>query len=290
MTLTAAAIAGTLAAMTDRVRWDLFALSTIGIVVAHAANNMINDYFDHSEGLDTADYPRNQYAPHPVDAGVITRTGLGRAILVANLIDLAIMATLVAERGWAIAAYALAGLFISVAYVAPPLRLKAKGLGEPSVFIIWGPLMVGGTYYAATGAAPAEVMWASVPYALLVTTVLMGKHIDKIPWDRPARVFTLPVLLGEKASLHVTRGLFAAFYIAIIALVVVDYLSPWALLALLAAPTFGRVLRTYSNAKPAQPPDRYPLWPLWFGPWAFLHARRAGALLVTGMVVGAVAG
>jgi 1,4-dihydroxy-2-naphthoate octaprenyltransferase len=288
MTLTAAAIAGALAATAGGVRWELFALASLGIVVAHAANNMINDYFDHSEGLDTADYPRTQYAPHPVDAGVITREGLAKAILIANAIDLVIMVVLVAARGWPIAAFAVAGLFISVSYVAPPLRLKAKGLGEPSVFVIWGPLMVGGTYYAATGEAPADVMWASVPYALLVTTVLMGKHIDKIPWDRTARVFTLPVLLGDKRSLRVTQGLFVAFYLVVAALVIAKDLSPWASLVLLAFPTFARVMRTYGRGRPDQPPERYPLWPLWFGPWAFLHARKAGALLVVGMIIGAI--
>ncbi|MEA2452783.1 MAG: 1,4-dihydroxy-2-naphthoate polyprenyltransferase [Actinomycetota bacterium] len=288
MTLTSAAIAGTLASAAENVHWDLFALSSLGIVVAHAANNMINDYFDHAEGLDTVDYPRTQYAPHPVDAGVVTKGGLGRAILFANAIDLVIMVLLVAARGWAIAAFAVAGLFISVAYVAPPLRLKAKGLGEPSVFIIWGPLMVGGTYYAATGTIPGDVVWASVPYALLVTTVLMGKHIDKLEWDRTAGVFTLPVLLGEEKARWATRALFAAFYLSVAGLVIADVLTPWALLAVLAGQAFIRVWKTFGHDRPQSPPERYPLWPLWFGPWAFLHARRAGALLVLGMLLGAV--
>ena len=38
-----------------------------------------------------------------------------------------------------------------VFYVAPPIRLKHIGLGEPGVFIVWGPLMVVGTFFVATG-------------------------------------------------------------------------------------------------------------------------------------------
>ena len=53
------------------------------------------------------------------------------------------------------AAFALAGLFISVFYVAPPLKLKHHGLGEPGVFVVWGPLMIGGTYYVTAGTLPA---------------------------------------------------------------------------------------------------------------------------------------
>jgi 1,4-dihydroxy-2-naphthoate polyprenyltransferase len=288
MTITSVAITGLLAARHPAFDGLLFALAAIGSIVAHAANNMTNDYFDLTEGLDTGAYPRAEYAPHPVLSGVISRAGLGKAILVANALDAAIMLVLVVERGWPILAFALAGLFISVFYVAPPLRLKARGLGEPSVAIVWGPLMVGGTYYAAVGHVPAEVFWMSVPYALLVTTVLMGKHIDKITWDAREAVRTLPVLLGEARSRHVTTILMAAFYVSIAALVLTGTAAVWGLVALGAVPAFVPAARTYARPKPAEPPRRFPLWPLWFGPWAFVHARRAGALFVVGLLLGAI--
>lgn len=290
MTLTAGAIAGALAARSPSFDPVLFVLALVGIVVAHAANNMINDYFDLRSGLDTEDYPRAQYAPHPVVAGVTDEAGLKKAILVANGIDAAIMVVLLLARGWPVLAFALAGLFISVFYVAPPLRLKARGLGEPSVFVIWGPLMVGGTYYSATGSLPSAVLYASVPYALLVTTVLMGKHIDKLPWDRRAGVATLPVVMGEGAARRTTIGLMVAFYLAIVTLVATGVISAWTLVVAFALPTLRRVVLRYGRARPEEPPARYPLWPLWFGPWAFLHARRAGALLVVGFVFGAFVG
>lgn len=286
MTLTSVAIAGLLASGAASVEWWLFALAAVGSVVAHAANNMTNDYFDLSEGLDTEDYPRAAYAPHPVLAGLVSRAHLGRAILVANALDAAIMVVLVIERGWPIAAFALTGLFISVFYVAPPLRLKARGLGEPSVAIVWGPLMVGGTVYAATGHVGSSVLWASAPYALLVTTVLMGKHIDKLPWDRNEGVNTLPVLLGDDASRRVTVALIVAFYVVVGGLVVVGTVTAWTLLVLLGVPELLKAARTYARAKPAEAPPRYPLWPLWFGPRAFVHARRAGALYVGGLALG----
>src|SRR5437016_11275520 len=112
---------------------------------------------------------------------MITRRGLLTAALTVNLVDLAILVVLLAARGWPVVAFALGGLLLSVAYTAPPLRLKKHGLGEPTVLAVWGPLMVGGTYYAAVGTVPWEVLVASLPYALLCVAVLMGKHIDKIP-------------------------------------------------------------------------------------------------------------
>src|SRR5436189_4335232 len=70
MTLTSGLIGGLLAAASARVAWAPFALALLGLVLAHAANNMINDYFDLSGGVDTADYYRAQYAPHPILGGL----------------------------------------------------------------------------------------------------------------------------------------------------------------------------------------------------------------------------
>ena len=78
--------------------------------------------------------------------------------------------------------------------------------GEPTVIAVWGPLMVGGTYYAATGTIPGAVLLASLPYAILSTTVLMGKHIDKLAWDAPAGTRTLPVMLGEARARAITSS------------------------------------------------------------------------------------
>src|SRR6266702_552191 len=177
-------------------RPGLFILAAVGIVLAHMANNLMNDLFDLEVGTDTQSYPRALYAPHPVLSGMITRRRLAAAAGFVNVLDLAILVTLFVARGWPVVAFALAGFFISAAYTAPPLRLKRRGLGEPSVLIVWGPLLVGGTYYAAVGSIPWKIVAASIPYGLLCTAVLMGKHVDKIPWDAPEGTRTLPVMLG----------------------------------------------------------------------------------------------
>ena len=157
----------------------------------------MNDLTDTDVGLDTDAYPRALYAPHPLLSGLVTKRQLVGAILAIQVADLVIMLVLFSQRGWPVVAFALTGLFLSYAYTAPPLRLKKIGLGEPDVFLTWGPLMVAGTYFSAVGELPWQVWVASVPYGLLCTTVLMGKHLDKIPYDAPTGTRTLPVLLGE---------------------------------------------------------------------------------------------
>lgn len=291
MTLVAAGLGGLLAVYRDAsVDWVYFALAAAGIVLAHMANNIMNDLFDLEVGTDTADYPRNLYSPHPVISGVVTRRRLAAYALIVNVLCLAIMVFLTAERGWPIVAFALGGFFLSAAYTAPPLRLKKHGLGEPTVLVVWGPLMVGGVYYAATGTIPGAVVLASLPYAILCTTVLMGKHIDKAPWDGPAGTRTLPVILGDQVARSITRGMFLAFYLFVGALVIAEVLPIFTLFVVASFTLLVRVWNAFGQPKPAESPVPNPIWPLWFAPHAFLLTRRAGGLLLLGMVVGAIVG
>jgi 1,4-dihydroxy-2-naphthoate octaprenyltransferase len=271
-----------------QIDWLYLVLAVVGLVVAHAANNMINDYFDLEGGVDTDDYVRALYAPHPILSGWVTKRQLGAAILIVNAIDLAIMLFLTAARGPLVIAFALAGLFISVFYVAPPIRLKHIGLGEPGVFLVWGPLMVVGTFFVATGQIPAWTWIASLPYAILVTSVLFGKHIDKIVADTKKGVRTLPVILGERRARAVARVLMIAFYPIVVAAAIVGWIGPWVALVVLGIPRLLEVLKTFAAPRPEVAPHSYVGWPLWFVGSAFIHTRRAGGLLVLGLLLNAL--
>jgi 1,4-dihydroxy-2-naphthoate octaprenyltransferase len=288
MTLVAGAVAALLAVHRPGFRPGLLALALAGLLLAHCANNLMNDLFDVEVGSDTASYPRALYAPHPVLSGMVSRRRLARAALVVNVLDLAILVVLAAYRGWPVVGFALAGFALSVAYTAPPLRLKKRGLGEPDVFLVWGPLMVGGTYYAAVGHLPWGIVVASIPYGLLCTAVLMGKHIDKAPFDEPLGIRTLPVVLGERRARALTVALMVAFYVTVVVCVAVRAL-PWpAFLSLGAVPKLVQGWKAFAKPKPDAPPVGFPVWPLWFAAVAFVHTRRAGSLLVLGRIVAAV--
>jgi 1,4-dihydroxy-2-naphthoate polyprenyltransferase len=285
MTLTSGLIGGLLASGAVHANWWYFLLALVGLLVAHASNNLINDYFDLTSGVDTSSAPRALYAPHPVLSGWIAKSELRRAIVILNLIDASILGFLFAVRGWPVVLFALAGFLVSVFYVAPPLRLKHRGLGEPGVFIVWGPLMVCGTYFVTTGDLPPWVWVASLPYAILVTTVLIGKHIDKLPYDAEQHVRTLPVILGERPALRLNQALMILFYVVTVALVFAGVYGIGVLLVLAALPALWRTLAFYSKPKPDRQPPGYPVWPLWYVGSAFIHTRRAGGLLVAGLIL-----
>lgn len=288
MTLFAGLVAALLAIGEPTLNWYLLALAIVGITLAHIANNLMNDLYDTQAGSDSETYPRALYAPHPVLTGLVSKRTLLVAILVVNLADLAVLVVLTLARGWPVLAFALSGFVLSVAYTAPPLRLKKRGLGEPDVFVVWGPLMVCGTYYSAVGTVGWEILLASLPYGLLCTTVLMGKHIDKIPYDAPLGIRTLPVMLGESRARAITLGMMVGFYVLIAVAVSVGAI-PWpALLVVLAIPRLMKIWPRFHRPPPDEPPKGFPVWPLWYAALAWVHVRQAGALLVLGLAIGAV--
>jgi 1,4-dihydroxy-2-naphthoate polyprenyltransferase len=271
------------------IDWLGVVLAVVGLVLAHAANNLINDYFDMTGGIDTEGYVRALYAPHPVLSGWVSKATLRNAMVGLTLIDGVIMLILAARspQPLLIVGFALAGLFLSVFYVAPPFRLKQHGLGELDVFLTWGPLMIGGVYLVATGSVPLWVPAFSVPYALLVTSVLFGKHIDKIEPDAKLGIRTLPVILGERVARRTNQALMILFYPLLVVAVALGWAGPFVLLAVLAIPELLRALRFYNEPKPSGPPAWYPAqgWPLWFVGFAFRHTRLAGGLLTLGLFI-----
>jgi len=285
MTLMAAGIGGALALADHSIDVWLFALCTLGLVLAHVSNNLMNDFFDTRSGVDTPGYARTEYAPHPLLSGLVSERELLLALAVVNALDLAIALYLTWARGPLVLVFAFAGFAISFFYVAPPLRFKHHGLGEPSVFVIWGPLMVGGSYYVASGELAAAPFWASLPYGLLVMCVLFGKHIDKHDADAAKHIHTLPVLLGAERARQATRAMIAGFFVVVLVEVALGVLSPWTLAVFLGLPRTRRVWRAFSEPPPDEPPKGYPLWPLWYVAAAFVLIRRVGLLLVAGLLL-----
>ncbi len=288
MTFISAAIAGLLAARAGRFDLVLWLMVTVGLLFAHATNNLINDLTDHLKGVDKDNYFRAQYGPQPLEHGLMTRGQVFLYIAVTGLIALGAGAILVAVRGEATLALLGIGAFFVLFYTWP---LKYIGLGEVAVILVWGPLMVGGGYYVITGEVSLPVILASMPVALAATTVLFGKHIDKLEADAGKGIRTMPVLLGEARARRATVVMFTLEYVLVAALVLSGYLS-WLLLVVVAAlPWYMRAVRLYRQPRPAAPPPEYPpnIWPLWFSAVAFQHTRRFGSLFLLGLAADVLA-
>ena len=113
----------------------------------------------------------------------------------------------------------------------------------------------------------------------------MGKHIDKLAQDKAKGINTVPVILGESASLWLNMAMMAGFYLVVAILVFTGTLGLWLLLVGLAIPRLVRVLKIYREPKPTEPPEDYPVWPLWYVSAAFYHNKLAGGMFVLGLIL-----
>lgn len=287
MTFVSSAIAGLLAARVGKFHGLTWGLVTLGLLFAHATNNLVNDLTDHVKGVDKGDYFRARYGPQPLEHGLLTRAQMYRYIAATAAIAVAAGIALVVMRGGATLTLMLVGIVFVAFYTWP---MKYIGLGELAVIVVWGPLMVGGGYYVITGALDPGVLAASLPFSLGATTVIFGKHIDKLDQDREKKIRTLPVLLGERNARAVVIAMLVLQYAILVGLVLTRWFSPAVLLVGLAAPALLRTIRIYRAPRPTEPPPRFPakIWPLWFVAFAFDHNRRFGLWYLAGLVLDVV--
>jgi 1,4-dihydroxy-2-naphthoate octaprenyltransferase len=281
MTFTAAALGGLMAWRANAFHWDLWLATVLGLMFAHATNNLLNDYTDSRRGIDKDNYYRNQYGVHVLEDGLMNERQFWRYLGVTALVALALGGWLISQRSGLTMDLMLAGAFFVLFYTWP---LKYYGLGEPAVLLVWGPLMVGGSYYVLSGHWSWEVAWLSLVFALGPTTVLFGKHTDKLEADRAKGVNTLPVILGEERARHWVMAMLLAQYLVSIVLVLLGSFG-WPLLLVLAnLPMLPALARVFREPKPDRPPADYPaeVWPLWFSAHAFRHTRRFTSLFLAG--------
>jgi 1,4-dihydroxy-2-naphthoate octaprenyltransferase len=283
ITFISAGVAGLLAFRDGRFNLGLWLLLALGLLLAHATNNLVNDITDYVKGVDRNNYFRAQYGPHPLEHGLLTMRQELTYAAVTGLMALVVGAYLVSVRGWPALSLLAAGAFFVLAYTWP---LKYIGLGEIAVMLVWGPLMIGGGYYVVTGQWDWNVALAGLPYAIGATTVIFGKHIDKFEEDKAKGIRTLPVLMGERAARYAVITMMVLQYAFVIYLVAVRFFTPVMLIVLLALPTLRLAAMVYSRRKPASAPAQLPagVWPLWFVAFAFRHNRRFGLLFLLGLL------
>jgi 1,4-dihydroxy-2-naphthoate octaprenyltransferase len=285
ITLISVGVAGLLAVKEESFDFLLWTLVTLGLLMAHATNNLLNDLTDHLKGADSGDSFRTQYGVQPVEAGLMgTREALSYAAGT-GLIALTAGAYLAYLRGLPVLVLLAVGAFFVLFYTWP---LKYVGLGEVAVLVVWGPLMIGGGYYTITGEWSWEVVLAGLPYALGTTAIIFGKHIDKLDADREKGIRTLPVLLGEKAARHAVLGMMVLQYLLVAYLVLIGFFAPVMLVVFLSLYGFFKLaVPVYRAERPVEMPEEYraDVWPLWYVAFAFLHNRRFGVLFALGLAV-----
>jgi len=276
-------IAGILAWRAGVFSFLPWATVTLGLFIAHGANNLLNDYTDYNRGIDVDNYFRTQYGAHPLVNGFWTKGQQLRWFFASGVLAVLAGFYALAYTGFdpvVMSLFAI-GAAVLLSYTYP---LKHFALGELSILLIWGPIMIGGVYYVLARSWDWNVALAGVPFGVSVASINLGKHIDKLEMDKAKGVRTLPVIIGEKAARFTDASALVLAYAVVIYLVfVARYFTPVMLIVLIAGKRAMLALRVLRKPRPAEPPKDFNAWPTWFSAFTFYHNRLFGMLLIIGL-------
>jgi 1,4-dihydroxy-2-naphthoate octaprenyltransferase len=235
-------LAGAALAWVDEAwNWAPFLASLLGAVFLHAGTNIVNEVYDVRKGIDSITSPR---ASHAIVKGRMTE---GAALIVSGAafaLAVVVGLYLIWLRGPAIIGLGSLGLLGGWGYTAPPLEYKNRGFGVPLVFLLMGPLMVEGAYYAVSGAWSLTALVLSIPVGLLVAAILHGNEWRDIREDSRAGISTLSGRIGRRWAHYGYVALVLGAYMVLALSVIAGILPAWTMLAILSLPFLAQVIRS----------------------------------------------
>jgi 1,4-dihydroxy-2-naphthoate octaprenyltransferase len=232
---------GALAAVDGRFAWLPFLAALAGAVLLHSGTNVVNEIYDVRQGVDTITSPR---ASHALVKGRLSERQAFAVAFGSFALAVIVGLYLVVLRGPTIIALGLLGLIGGYGYTAPPLQYKYRALGVPLVFVLMGPLMVAGTYFAVTGTWAPQAFVLSVPVGLLVAAILHGNEWRDISADTRAGIVTLSSRIGRDWAHYGYVALVLGAYITLGLSVAFGLLPPATLVAILSLPFLAQVVRS----------------------------------------------
>jgi len=216
-------------------------LATFGLLVAHAAVNIFNDYFDCRSGLDY----KTRRTPFSggsgaIPSGMLTlREALWLGIFCfAFIIPIGVFFTVV--KGWMLVPLLVLATLLIVLYT--PVILK-MGYPEWSPGLGLGILPVLGAYFVHVGEYTLSAFIASMPSYFLVHNLLLLNEFPDVDADITIGRRTLPIVLGRKGAAVVFSLFLILVYFWIAGAVILGTMPAWTLLALLTLPIAVQVIR-----------------------------------------------
>lgn len=202
-------------------------LAILGVVLLHAAGNVLSDLYDYKSGVDN----ENAFAvPNLVFKKFEPREYLAFSIILFILgIAVGLAVTLISGTGLLI--IGAAGVLLTLLYSF----LKYHALGDLDIFIIFGVLTVLGSAYAFTGEFRPDALILAIPLGVITVAVLHANNTYDTETDRAAGIKTFGMLIGLKASALLYCAYMVIPFVCIIVYVICGMMHPLALISLVAA-------------------------------------------------------
>jgi 1,4-dihydroxy-2-naphthoate octaprenyltransferase len=202
-------------------------------LLVQIGTNFANDYYDFVQGADTAARvgPRRAVA-----AGLVSPATMRRAMLGTFAAAFCVGLGLIHWGGPWLLAIGVASILCGVAYTGGPYPLAYHGLGDVFVFLFFGLVAVGGTYFVQSGRITWEALLAGAGVGALAANILVVNNYRDVETDAVAGKRTLVVRFGRPAA---RRQFGASLLLAAavpVVLVAARGFGAWCLLPLATAP------------------------------------------------------
>ena len=201
---------------TGRILWLPLLAAILGAAFIQIGTNLFNDVGDFLRGTDTPDRlgPKRATAEGWLSVDRV-KTGAWLAFALAFLCGI----YLVWHGSWPIILIGLASLAAGWAYTGGPAPIAYRPLGEIFVWLFFGLVAVGGSYYLQTLSLTPVALIAAALVGIHAAAVITVNNYRDLDGDARNGKNTLAVQLGRPA----TRRIYTA-----------EMLAPYALLPLLA--------------------------------------------------------
>ena len=233
-----------LASLYGPMHWGRYSLTLLGMIFMHGGANVLNDYFDYRHDVDTSHVPGSFGTGGRVIAQKMLTPNqvLGVGLLLYAL-ALPVGIYLTVAVGFPVLILGIVGFLVGFFYTGSPIGFKYFALGEPAVFMMWGPLMVSGAYYVQRSSFSGQPAWVSIPIGILVALILFANNIRDLTSDTRARVRTIATVLGKESAVKLYSLLILVSYGITLLLIATAQLSLWGLITLISLPLALKLIK-----------------------------------------------
>ncbi len=179
--------------------WAIVTASILGVVLLHAAGNLVNDYFDCRSGVDQKVEGDERRPGRVLVRGQLAPRDVLLESIASLVLVLPVAAYLLWQCGPGLLWFGATAILALYAYTGPPFQLKYRALGEPLIFVVFGPLLMVGAAYAQTRTWHWPVLLLSIPVGIMTTAILVGNNLRDYHEDRAAGIVTVAQVMGERA-------------------------------------------------------------------------------------------
>jgi len=233
--------------------WKIFVIAVITTILFQVLSNFANDYGDGVKGTDNEDRVGPQRA---VQSGIISKVAMKQGVVLTAILSLLSALSLIylsfgLEYIWYVLAFtvlAMVAIVAAIKYTVGDSAYGYNGLGDVFVFLFFGLVAVGGSYFLFTKQLELLVLFPAIAIGLLSVAVLNLNNMRDELSDRASKKNTVVVKFGGDwaKKYHFVIVILAIICISYYCFLTFDYWISW-LPIFIAIPLSIHLIKVYKT-------------------------------------------